>query len=108
MWLVASASFMLANGAALLFGGGLALAALTWERAARAGSVLSTYGALALAGVAILEAVMANEVFRSHTGLANYPLCRGRNDTRDRYRLRRRRDRARPCCHGRMDASAIG
>ncbi|WP_246738590.1 DUF2157 domain-containing protein [Bradyrhizobium sp. CCBAU 051011] len=67
-------SFMLANGAALLFGGGLALAASTWERPARAGSVLSTYGALALAGVAILEAVMANEVFRSHTGLANQPL----------------------------------
>jgi branched-subunit amino acid transport protein len=58
----------------LLFGGGLALAALAWERAARAGSVLSAYGALALAGVAILEAVMANEVFRSHTGLANQPL----------------------------------
>ncbi|WP_245320184.1 DUF2157 domain-containing protein, partial [Bradyrhizobium lablabi] len=67
-------SFMLANGAALLFGGGLALAAWAWERAARAGSVLSTYGALALAGVAIMEAVMANEVFRGHTGLANQPL----------------------------------
>jgi uncharacterized membrane protein len=67
-------SFMLANGAALLLGGGLALAALAWERPARVGSVLSTYGAVALAGAAILEAVMANEVFRGHTGLASQPL----------------------------------
>jgi hypothetical protein len=67
-------SFVLANGAALLFGGGLALAASPWPRAARAGSVLSTYGAFSLAGVAILEATMANEVFRIHAGDANRPL----------------------------------
>jgi uncharacterized membrane protein len=67
-------SFVLANGAALLFGGGIALAASPWPRAARAGSVLSTYGAFSLAGVAILEATLANEVFRYHAGLANHPL----------------------------------
>jgi uncharacterized membrane protein len=66
-------SFVLANGAALLFGGGIALAASPWPRAARAGSVLSTYGAFSLAGVAILEATLANEVFRYHAGLANQP-----------------------------------
>ena len=64
-------SFALANGAALLFGGGLALAASPWPRANQAGSVFSTYGAFSLAGVAILEAVMANEVFRLRVGFAN-------------------------------------
>ena len=84
-WWIASAfqapldfrpSFVLANGAALLFGGGIALAASPWPRAARAGSVLSTYGAFSLAGVAILEATLANEVFRTRAaaGLANQPL----------------------------------
>ena len=82
-WWIASAfqdhldfrpSFVLANGAALLFGGAIALAASPWPRAARAGSVLSTYGALSLAGVAIMEATLANEAFRSHAGLANQPL----------------------------------
>ena len=67
-------SFILANGAALLFGGGIALAASPWPRAAQAGSVLSTYGAFSLAGVAILEPALANEVFRNHAGLANQPL----------------------------------
>jgi uncharacterized membrane protein len=79
-WWIASAlqthldfrpSFMLANGAALLFGSGLALAAPPCQRTSQAGSVLSTYGAFSLAGVAILEATMANEVFRLRTGLAN-------------------------------------
>ena len=67
---------MLANGAALLFGAELALAASPWPRAARAGSVLSIYGAFSLAGVAILEATLANEVFRirAAAGLANQPL----------------------------------
>jgi|EndMetStandDraft_5_1072996.scaffolds.fasta_scaffold25120_3 uncharacterized membrane protein len=69
-------SFVLANGAALLFGGGIALAASRWPRAAQAGSVLSTYGAFSLAGVAILEATLANEDFhtRAWAGLANQPL----------------------------------
>ena len=67
-------SFALANGAALLFGGGLALAASPWPRANQAGSVFSTYGAFSLAGVAILEAIMANEIFRLRVGIANQPL----------------------------------
>jgi uncharacterized membrane protein len=69
-------SFMLANGAALLFGGGMALAVSPWPRVARVGSVLSIYGAFSLAGVAILEATLANEVFRTRpvAGIANQPL----------------------------------
>src|SRR6516165_2623238 len=47
-------SFVLADGAALLFGGGLALAAAPWSSALCVGAVLSTYGAFSLAGVAIL------------------------------------------------------
>jgi len=79
-WWIASAlqthldfrpSFMLANGAALLFGSAIALAASPWQRTNQAGSVLSTYGAFSLAGVAILEATMANEVFRLRTALSN-------------------------------------
>jgi len=67
-------SFVLANGAALLFGGGLALAALRSPRANQAGSVLSTYGAFSLAGAAILEAMFANDVFRISREFANQPL----------------------------------
>jgi uncharacterized membrane protein len=66
--------FALANGAALLFGGGIALAVSPWQRGARAGSVLSTYGAFSLAGFAILEATLASEFFRTPAGLANQPL----------------------------------
>lgn len=81
-WWIASAfqaqldfqpSFVLANGAALLFGSGLALVASPWQRANQAGSVLCTYGAFSLAGAAILEAIMANEVFRIGMGLASQP-----------------------------------
>jgi uncharacterized membrane protein len=46
--------FILADGAALVLGAGLLLAALPWARAGF-GAVLSAYGAFALAGVAILE-----------------------------------------------------
>jgi uncharacterized membrane protein len=66
-------SFFLANGAALLFGGGLALAAAPWQRAHCAGAVLSTYGALSLAGVAILEVATTNDLFRIHAGIAGQP-----------------------------------
>ena len=66
--------FALANGAALLFGGGIALAVSSWQRGARVGSVLSTYGAFSLAGFAILEATLASEFFRTPAGLANQPL----------------------------------
>jgi uncharacterized membrane protein len=66
-------SFFLADGAALLFGGGLALAAAPWQRAHGAGAVLSTYGALSLAGVAILQVATTYDVFRIHAGIAGNP-----------------------------------
>lgn len=66
--------FVLASGAALLFGSGLALMALPRPRAAQAGSVLSSYGAFSLAGVAIAGATLANTDFRQFTGIANQPL----------------------------------
>ena len=56
-------SFVLAYGAALLFGAGLALAAAPWPSASSAGAVLSIYGAFALAGAAIVQVIIANEVF---------------------------------------------
>jgi len=67
------ASFVLADGAALLFGGGLALAAAPWQRALCVGTALSTYGAFSLAGVAILE-VITTYLFRLHAGIASQPL----------------------------------
>jgi len=57
--------FVLANGATLFFGGGLALAAVPRQRARDAGMVLSIYGALSLAGIAILEMIMASVVSMS-------------------------------------------
>jgi uncharacterized membrane protein len=66
-------SFVLAGGAALLFGAGLALAATPWPRASSAGAVLSTYGAFSLAGVAILEVVTANDLFLGHGGAESQP-----------------------------------
>ena len=68
----AQRSFFLADGAALLFGGGLALAAAPWQRAHGAGAVLSTYGALSLAGVATLQ-VATYELFPVHAGIAGQP-----------------------------------
>ena len=67
-------SFALVNGAALLFGGGLALAASSQPRANQAGTVLSTYGAFSLAGVAIFEAILANELFRLRVEVASQTL----------------------------------
>jgi uncharacterized membrane protein len=67
-------SFVLGDGAALLFGAGLALAAAPWPRASSAGAVLSIYGAFLLAGVAILEVATANDFFRTQTGAASQPL----------------------------------
>ncbi|TQF28485.1 DUF2157 domain-containing protein [Bradyrhizobium sp. UNPA324] len=57
-------SFVLANGAALLFGAGLAIAAMPSPRAMRLGSVLSIYGAFALAAVAALEVTTVDDIFR--------------------------------------------
>jgi uncharacterized membrane protein len=67
-------SFVLGDGAALLFGAGLALAAAPWPRASSAGAVLSIYGAFLLAGVAILEVATANDFFRTQAGAASQPL----------------------------------
>jgi uncharacterized membrane protein len=74
-------SFVLGDGAAVLFGAGLALAAAPWPRASSAGAVLSIYGAFLLAGVAILEVATANGFlfrgqffFRSQAGAASQPL----------------------------------
>jgi uncharacterized membrane protein len=67
-------SFVLAYGAALLFGAGLALAAAPWPSASAAGAVLSTYGAFALAGAAIVQVIIANEVFYGRVGALNQPL----------------------------------
>jgi uncharacterized membrane protein len=66
--------FVLVDGAALLFGGGLALAAAPWQRALGAGSVLSTYGAFSLAGVAILEVATTYDLFRMHAAAASQPV----------------------------------
>ena len=65
--------FVLADGAALLLGGGLALAAAPWQRAVCSGAVLSIYGAFSLAGVAILEVATTNEFFGIYTGAASQP-----------------------------------
>lgn len=76
-WWIAEAlqpGFVLAYGAALLFGAGLALAAAPWPSASAAGAVLSTYGAFALAGAAIVQVIIANEVFYGRVGALNQPL----------------------------------
>lgn len=56
--------FVLANGAALLFGAGLAIAAAPSPRARCLGSVLSTYGAFSLAIVASLEVITVDVIVR--------------------------------------------
>lgn len=61
-------SFLLANGAALLFGAGLAIAAAPSPRALRLGSVLSIYGAFALAVVAGLEVITVDDIIHLRTG----------------------------------------
>ena len=52
-------ALVLGDGAALLLGGGLALAAAPWSGARHLGAALSTYGAFALAGVATLEVAVS-------------------------------------------------
>lgn len=63
----AQPSFVLANGAALLFGAGLAIAAAPSPRALCLGTVLSIYGALSLAGVAVLEVTTVDDIIRLRT-----------------------------------------
>lgn len=64
----AQPSFVLANGAALLFGAGLAIAAMPSPRARQLGSVLSIYGAFSLAAVAVLEVTTVDDIIRFRTG----------------------------------------
>ncbi|HKU06247.1 MAG TPA: DUF2157 domain-containing protein [Bradyrhizobium sp.] len=66
-------AFVLADGAALVFGAGLALAATPWQRTNSAGAVLSIYGAFALAVVAAMQVVTANELFHSRSLLMGQP-----------------------------------
>lgn len=66
----AQPSFVLANGAALLFGAGLAIAAAPSPRALRLGSVLSIYAASALAAAAVLEVTTVDEIIGFRTGAA--------------------------------------
>ncbi|MBH5391429.1 DUF2157 domain-containing protein [Bradyrhizobium diversitatis] len=67
----AQPSFLLANGAALVFGAGLAIAAVPSPRALRLGSVLSVYGALSLAGVAFLEVTTVDDIIHIRTAKAS-------------------------------------
>jgi len=67
-------SFLLAYGAVMLFGAGLALAAAPWPSASSAGAVLSIYGAFALAGAAVVQVIVANEIFYGKLGALNQPL----------------------------------
>lgn len=63
----AQPSFVLANGAALLFGAGLAIAAMPSPRARQLRTVLSIYGAFSLAGVAVLEVTTVDDIIRFRT-----------------------------------------
>ena len=66
-------AFVLADGAGLLFGTGLVLAATPWQRTSSAGAVLSAYGAISLAVAAILEVVTANDFFHSRSLAIDQP-----------------------------------
>ncbi|MGY3547266.1 putative membrane protein [Bradyrhizobium sp. USDA 4472] len=63
----AQPSFVLANGAALLFGAGLAISTAPSPRANLIGSVLSVYGAFSLAITAFLEVTTVDDLFRIRT-----------------------------------------
>lgn len=52
-----------ADGAGLLLGGGLVLAAAPWPGATRMGAALSTYGAFSLAAIATFDAALSNVSF---------------------------------------------
>jgi len=65
--------FVLADGAALLLGEGLALAAAPWQRTREAGAVLANYGAFSLAIVAAITAAMYNDLVYLHAGADGPP-----------------------------------
>lgn len=64
----AQPSFVLANGAALMFGAGLAIAAARSPRMLLLGTVLSAYGAFALAIAAFLEVTTVDDFIRLRPG----------------------------------------
>lgn len=66
--------FVLADGAALLLGGGLALAAAPWQRAREAGAVLASYGAFSLAIVTAFVVATYNDPISASTEAASHPL----------------------------------
>jgi hypothetical protein len=68
------ASFILADGAALLLGGGLVLAATPSRRLVCFGAVLSAYGAFSLAGVAVMGVAMSETLSRPDAAAASQPL----------------------------------
>jgi uncharacterized membrane protein len=70
-------TFVLADGAALLFGAGLLLAATPWQRTSSAGSVVSVYGAFALAVVAALAVVTTDFHSRSLSGQPPWAIACG-------------------------------
>jgi hypothetical protein len=65
--------FVLNAGAALLLGGGLALAATPWRSTRLFGAVLSIYGAFGLAGATVLEVATSTST-GFHPGIAGEPL----------------------------------
>jgi uncharacterized membrane protein len=67
-------AFIIADGAALLFGVGLALAATPWQRTSSFGATLSSYGAFSLAIAAILEALTLNSFFHPQSWIAGQPI----------------------------------
>jgi uncharacterized membrane protein len=71
---VKSGVFVVAGGAALMLGAGLALACVRSHRLASAGAVLSTYGAFLLAAVGGWEAATANEYIGARSTVADQPL----------------------------------
>lgn len=66
-------AFLLADGAALLFGAGLALAATPWQRTSSFGTTLSSYAAFSLAAAAILEVLTVNAFFHGRSWVAGQP-----------------------------------
>ncbi|MDD1536672.1 MULTISPECIES: DUF2157 domain-containing protein [unclassified Bradyrhizobium] len=66
----AQPAFVLANGAALMFGAGLAIAAMPSPQAARLGRVLSIHGAFALAAAAFLEVTTVDDIIHLRTARA--------------------------------------
>ena len=71
---VGGVSFVLADGAALLLGGGLALAAAPWQRERDAGAILGAYGAFSLAIVAALVVATSHDFVDYPAGAASHPV----------------------------------